>query len=255
MTMQLKSRIKAFGIHAVFSVAVSALAALLVFGFWFPGAYREMCGGLQLFFLLTSVDVVARPLLTFFIVSGGKSKMHLALDLSVVALLQLMALAYGLYVVSQSRPVVLAAENSLFRVVTARDVKLDELAKAPEGLRTLSWRGPLIVGVRASRNSDEMAQSIDWALRGYDAGTRPGYWQPYSHDGARVLQQAMPLTGFSAKSEWHKSLVEAAARGVGSAPNELSVTPVVARQSGWYALLDAKSAEVKGFARLDQEGN
>lgn len=249
----MQSRFRAFAVHALFSVIVATMAGLLVFSVWFPGVYRDMCGGQKLFFLLTSVDVVAGPVLTFLIFSKGKSRRHLALDLSAVVLFQVLALAYGLYAVSLARPVILAAENSLFRIVTARDVKSDELANAPEGFRALSWRGPLTVGIRASHSSEEMAQSIDWALRGYDAGTRPSYWQPYGEHKARVLMQSTPLAGFAAKSDWHKSTVEAAARNVGSEPGELKATPVVARESGWYVLLDAESAEIKGFARLDQD--
>mgnify|MGYP002144062886 CR=1 FL=1 len=37
---------------------MAALAAGLVFGLWYPGAYRLMSGGRELFLLVTSVDVV-----------------------------------------------------------------------------------------------------------------------------------------------------------------------------------------------------
>ncbi|HEX5357518.1 MAG TPA: pilus assembly protein [Aquabacterium sp.] len=251
--MPFKRRFRAFGVHALFSVAVSAVAALLVFYWWFPGVYRDMCGGWQLFLLLTSVDVVAGPVLTFIAMSEGKSRRHLMLDLSAIVLLQLMALAYGIYAVSMARPVVLAAENGLFRIVTARDLKSDELSQAPEAFRELSWRGPVTVGVRASRNADEMAKSIDWALRGYDAGTRPSYWQAYSADRARVLAQSLPLAEIASKSAWHKAAVELAVGELGVTADGLRATPVVSRQTGWYVLLDAQSAEVKGFARLDED--
>ena len=36
-----------------------------MFGLWFPGIYRTVAGGRDLFLLVTGVDVVLGPLLTF----------------------------------------------------------------------------------------------------------------------------------------------------------------------------------------------
>ena len=60
---------------------VAALAAILVFLVWYPGPFRELAGGRGLFVLLTSVDVVLGPLLTFAVFDRTKSRRHLRLDL------------------------------------------------------------------------------------------------------------------------------------------------------------------------------
>jgi hypothetical protein len=43
------------------SASIAVVAALLVFGLWYPGALRHLAGGRDLFLLVTSVDVVLGP--------------------------------------------------------------------------------------------------------------------------------------------------------------------------------------------------
>jgi hypothetical protein len=50
--------------HLVISAAVVALAALLVFGGWYPSPWRQLLGVAGVFGLVVSVDLVCGPLLT-----------------------------------------------------------------------------------------------------------------------------------------------------------------------------------------------
>ena len=94
--MNFKSRLVAAGVHLGVSLVVAALAALLVFKVWYPYPYNEISGGRELFFLIVSVDVVLGPLLTFAVFNTAKRRRELALDISVIAVLQAAALALSL---------------------------------------------------------------------------------------------------------------------------------------------------------------
>ena len=61
---QFKNRLRASSIHLGISLLIAALAALLVFGLWYPYPYREISGGRDLFFLVVAVDVAMGPLIT-----------------------------------------------------------------------------------------------------------------------------------------------------------------------------------------------
>lgn len=249
--MRFSPRWRAAGLHALISLLVAAAAAVLVFGVWFPGAYRHLSGGVGLFTLIVGVDVVLGPLLTLVAFNPRKTRRHLAADLSVIALLQLAALAYGLYTVSQVRPVALVAENNLFRVVAAQDIKPDELDRVPPGLE-LGWRGPKVVGTRVIQPGEDRMEVIDWALRGYDVGTRPSLWQAYALSRERVLAQSVPLTRVFASQLGSHAELDAAVRATGRAPEQLRVQQVYARQPDWYVLLDAQDATVCGFVRVTE---
>ena len=251
--MLFSSRFKAAGLHGLISALVAAGAATLVLGVWFPGAYRHMAGGVGLFTLIVGVDVVLGPLLTLVAFDPRKTRRHLAMDLSVIGALQLAALAYGLFVVAQVRPVVLAAENRLLRVVAAQDVKPDERHLTPPGLVAGWFSGPRLVGVRPVETGDERLDTITWALKGYDVGTRPSFWQDYAQSRPRVLAQAVPLTQMFAAQLGRHAALDEAVQATGLAPDALRVLPVLARQTDWYALLDARDAAVVGFVRVPSE--
>ena len=70
--LDLRPRAYAAGIHLLISAAIAGLAAILVFVVWYPGPFRNMAGGRDLFLLVTSVDVVLGPLLTFAVFNRAK---------------------------------------------------------------------------------------------------------------------------------------------------------------------------------------
>ena len=83
--IDLKSRCRAAGIHLIISALVAAVAAALVFFLWYPGYYRKLAGGQDLFLLITAVDLVLGPLLTFAVFNLKKGWPHLRRDLGIIA--------------------------------------------------------------------------------------------------------------------------------------------------------------------------
>lgn len=70
-----------------------------------------------------------------------KPRRELNADLGLVILVQLMALAYGLYSLALARPVYLAYEVDRFRVVSVADIQEGELKPEWEGFCRLPWLG------------------------------------------------------------------------------------------------------------------
>ena len=97
--------LKNAGWHLVVSLILAGLAALLVFAVWYPYPYSELTGGLNLYTLVVSVDIVCGPLLTLILASPKKKLRERITDFSLVGIIQLAALVYGLHSVSLARPV------------------------------------------------------------------------------------------------------------------------------------------------------
>jgi len=95
--------------------------------------------------------VVMGPLLTLVVFDRRKPRTALVRDLTIIAVLQLAALAYGLHTVYIARPVALVYEGGRFRLVTANDVREEELPNAPQAYRTLPLNGPLVPGTQDER--------------------------------------------------------------------------------------------------------
>jgi len=138
------SRWKAAAIHSSISAAIACAAAALMF-IWFSPYFRA-AGAPELILLLVGVDVCVGPLLTLIIFRSGKR--GLLFDLACIGVLQTAALVYGLYVMSQSRPVFLVAAVDRFELIAANEISDSDLADGQEPqFRSRSWWGPRVVGV------------------------------------------------------------------------------------------------------------
>lgn len=250
--LKIKERLRAGGVHLLLSLAVSTAVALLVFGFWFPGAYRELAGGTHLLVLVMAVDVTLGPLLTFAVFDRRKGGSVLRRDLVTIAVLQLMALSYGLYTVYQARPVALVFEEDRFRVVAAADVLTTELSQAMPELRELALSGPRLIAVRKSTSGAERNDALTTAIMsGVDTSQRPKFWIPYGpEERIAARQSARPLATLLQRYPAETEAIRDGLRTMGLMPEgEAWFLPVRARVNA-VAVLDGEGSVV-GFLPLD----
>lgn len=246
-----QDRIRASAIHFCLSLGIAALAALLVFGLWYPYPYREISGGRELFLIVVAVDVILGPLITLAVFDRRKRRLELRLDLAVVGLLQLAALGYGLWSVSVARPVHLVFEYDRFRVVHAVDIAPELLEQAPQSMRALPLTGPSLVSLRPFRSEQERAEATLVALRGISLSARPDLWQPYGAAAESIRRQARPLSELRQRFPAQAPAIDAAVAGTGRDARSLVYLPMIGRKSYWTVLLDPASTDVLGFIPLD----
>ena len=246
-----RSKLRAFLIHLALSLLLAGLAAALVFGVWFPYPYRELSGGRELFLLIVSVDVVLGPLITFTVFNPAKSRREKLLDFSVIGLLQLGALVYGLWTVAQARPVHMAFEYDRFRVVHAVDVPLQNLDQAPAGLRTLPWTGPSYVSLRPMTVREQLEMTMA-ALGGVALSARPELWQPYEDGRGAILKAARPASELAKRFAHDATAINEGIARSGRSADALRYLPIQGRKGVvWTVLLDAETAQPVGFLPLD----
>lgn len=247
---QLRDRLRAMLVHLVLSVVVAALAAAVVFALWYPMPYREISRGRDLFLLLVAVDVVMGPILTFVVFDRRKPQVALTRDLGMIVLLQLGALAYGLYSVERARPAVVALERDRLRVVRSSDLSRANFSNAPAGLRTLSFWGPTLVATRPPDES-ERQDVLARGLAGEDIGMRPEFWLPATATGAAMAQAAQPLAKLRKLYPNRAAELDAAIAETQRPAEALKFLPILARRTDWVALVDAGSGSIVGYAPFD----
>lgn len=248
-----EDRLKASAVHLGVSLLIASMAAMLVFGLWYPYPYRESTGGRELFTILVIVDVVLGPLITLAVFNRSKPRGELVKDLTLVGLVQLGALAYGLWVVLVARPVHLVFEFDRFRVVRAIDVAEDLLGKMPQGIRGLPLTGPTLVAVRPFQDVNEEATATFMAQQGLPLSMRPDMWQDYTQARQRVLANAKPLAELRQRDARHVADIDAAVTRSGRTLQQLVYLPMITRKSSWTVLMDAESAEIRGYLSLDPQ--
>ncbi|MGN8060764.1 TfpX/TfpZ family type IV pilin accessory protein [Ralstonia sp. 22111] len=250
---RVRAAVKAAFIHLGLSLVVAALTAAVMFGLWFPYPYRELAGGQHLFWIVIGVDVVCGPLLTSVLFNPAKSRRELTLDLSLVALVQLAALLYGLHSVTLARPVILAFETDRLVTVSAAEINTADLPLAPAGFQALSWTGPVLIGTRTPKDGSETLKSIELSTLGIEPSARPGWWQPYEKSRPVVRQRMKRLDARRAKLPSEKqAIIDEAAKKTGLPVDQLYYLPLVSKKQldTWIALLDAQGT-IKGYAPID----
>lgn len=243
MTPRIQAAVKVASIHLGISALIGALIAAVVFCLWFPYPYRDLAGGIQLFWILFTVDLVCGPLLTALIFNPKKSRRELTLDLSLIGLLQVAALMYGLYIISLARPVALVFETDRMVAVSAARIY-------PAGKNNLSWTGPVLKGTREPKDGKETLQSVGMSLQGIEPSARPDWWQDYALNIPQIKNKMKPLK--TLRSTLHaeqQRTLDSAVYKTKLSDEQLHYLPLVAGKNldGWIALLDG-SAKIVGFA-------
>lgn len=246
-----RDRLRAAGIHFGLSLVVAALAALLVFGLWYPYPYRDISGGRELFLIVVTVDVILGPLITLTIFNRAKPWKELRRDLAMVGLLQLAALGYGLWTVSVARPVHLVFEIDRYRVVHAIDVPEELMGKTPADVQALPLLGPTLLALRPFATERERMEATMIALQGIPLSARPDLWQPYEKARPDVLKVAKPVSQLKARFAARAAEIDQAIAPTGRPSEALAYVPMIGRKSFWTAFVDPVTAQVLAFMPLD----
>ncbi|OYU45144.1 MAG: pilus assembly protein [Burkholderiales bacterium PBB4] len=246
-----RDRLKASAIHLGISLTIAAIAAGLVFGVWYPYPYSEISGGRELFILIVSVDVILGPLITLAVFNRTKPWKELRRDLACVGLLQMAALAYGLWTVAVARPVHLVFEIDRFRVVHAIEVEKESIANAPSGVNAMPWTGPTTLSLRPFKDNQESMDKTLAALEGAHLGARPELWQPYAAGAPDVLRVAKPVAVLKSRFPQQATAIDAVLEKASKSPQTLRYVPLVGRKLFWTAFVDPVTAEVVATMPLD----
>ena len=186
------SRWKASGIHLLLSAVIAAAVLVFMLTVWYPWPLFDITGGSHLIFILVGVDVTIGPLITAIIFKAGKK--GLRFDLTVVALAQLAALAYGIHTLWLARPVFIVFAVDQFELVTAKDLDAQDLAQgaSPE-FRRLPLGQPRYAAVVAPSDLHEKSKLVESLMAGKDLPMFPRYYVPYEREAGNALKHAKPL--------------------------------------------------------------
>ena len=236
------SRWQAAGTHLLICVAIATAVIGVMLGVWYPGPLFEAAGGSGLLFILVGVDVTLGPLLTLIVFKSGKRGMKF--DLSMIGLVQIAALVYGVYIVSLARPAYMVFVKDRFELATVADLEPAELAAAkyPE-FRTPGWTGPLLAATDLPTDAAERKKLLDAAFAGLDLQHFPRYYVPYAERTRDVLAKADTIARLRVAEPVSAKAVDAWLASSGT--READVRALMLRtRFAWIAVLvDSQTAQ------------
>ncbi|MDP3846305.1 MAG: hypothetical protein Q8R10_07765 [Pseudomonas sp.] len=159
------NRWRAFALHLLLSSIVFVLLALVVLFWFFPGGLFFAAGGWEGLRIILAVDLVLGPCLTLIVIAPLKPRLELIRDLSLIVLLQILALVAGCYIVTQARPLAVVYVFDTFYVSNRESYR--QLDVEPQILEGFSGWTPKFFYVEVPSSAAEfLAQHTKALLNG-----------------------------------------------------------------------------------------
>ncbi|MCW8909095.1 MAG: hypothetical protein OQK76_00600 [Gammaproteobacteria bacterium] len=159
----LKTRLVAAGSHFLVSAFVISLFLCVVYFIWYPEPFHRIHSVFDAVKIALVVDLVLGPFLTLVVFNTLKPRSELIRDLSIIVLLQISALAWGVHITHKVRPVFLVFQGDTFYSIIKEDIKLENLNK------NLSlpaiWQQPEWIYIEPL-SSEKAIQNMDYVTRG-----------------------------------------------------------------------------------------
>jgi hypothetical protein len=237
-------------LHFAVTLLLTGIAAAIIFLVWFPHPMQSLIGGTELFLLVVSVDLALGPLMSLVIYNSRKSRRELITDYSIVAAIQIAALVYGVMVVAGARPVYYAFDTDRYEIVSAADLRKEELALAKDPqYAKLPWTGPRIVSV--SIPPAEMQDAVAQAVSGNETHLRPRFYAPLSAKLDVIRAKAGKIADLEAKFPAQKPLLEKALADVKIPADRIAWLPAHHLKGFATVIIDTSDGRPLAWADFD----
>ena len=159
----IRAKLKASGIHLLISLAIFFCLLYIMITSWFPSPFFELEGGWQGVKILIFVDLILGPLLTFLVINKNKTTKQTFMDLSVIALIQVSALTWGVNNIYNQRIISISYATG---PETAYAIRTSDLVnQSPEEIATIQAlvknnHNRLILAIRPHYKDYELASEV-----------------------------------------------------------------------------------------------
>ena len=238
-------RLRCFLTHLAISVLIALSVLAVVFFVWYPAPFARVLGVSYIMWMMLAIDVVLGPLLTLLVAKQGKKT--LKMDLAVIVLVQLVALAYGLYSIEKARPIAVAYDVNRFEVVQKFMVQTDTLDH-PQLIQPFNQHQSIpFVFVKPAKDAEDFKQRMSDELQhGISASSNPMLYEPLNQKNmAAIVENSRPIADLYQYND--KAMVdEIKARF----PTADSYALVVSTNQNICAMIDSKSGEILQLVNL-----
>lgn len=247
------SRWSAAGLHLTISLVVAIAVSVFIVFVWYPGPLFETAGGKVLLALVVGVDMCIGPLATLVIFNPEKSRKLLMLDLSLIGIMQLLALAYGLYATVEGRPVYVAYGQGYFMAVSANEIDEGMLNAAtdPE-FQSLPLLGPRWVGTKMPSGAREISDlNFNQGVTGMGIHYQPKYYVSLSYVESDLARVAKPIQQLRERHHEAVSTIDHALEKFGEPKDAIGFIPLKTKQGMLTVLVDSRSGKILETLAID----
>jgi len=244
------TRLRAFFIHLLISFCLAGISFVFVFLIWYPDHLTGASGANQIFLMLLAIDCVLGPCITLIIFNPKKKE--LKWDLTIVGLVQVTALLYGLHTMFVARPVYLVFNVDRFDVVYANDFTDEKLAKVsdPQFQHLPIFRPQIIAAQRPTDSKEKNALLFSVLNGGDDLPQLPQYYVSYPALQNEVIAHAHALSALSQFNPQQKEQIDNLVSKYQRLNKKVGFLPLKGKVDHLSVLVDLNTAEVQEIVDL-----
>ena len=221
-----RPRLRAAGVHFGLSAVAGAVVSACVLWLWYPGALASLHGVFAMMLVLLAVDLVLGPVCTFLVFD--RRKKSLPMDLAIIAVIQIVALAYGIHVIQQGRPQYVLLVKDRFEMVSPAE--LSHAAKA-QAQANPAVRSPSLLPQWLAVRSPDSAEQRNTILfesvsGGRDLQHHPELYIPLTREAPTAALRGISLDRIRQLNPTHRARIDAAVAASGLPESDLRVLPL-----------------------------
>lgn len=234
----MKTKFKAFFLHLSLSIVVVSLIFACIIYFWFPVPFLAITNFKDVALILIAVDVVLGPLLTLVVFNPGKKSLRF--DLSIIVVIQTMALSYGVYTMFLTHPVYITYFNGSYNIITAKQAMPE---KAIVNNLKVSKLSPPIFTFMSVSDEDVLNQLFSEMMNGgAQIETRAEYYESHQDHLDRIISDGLDPETLLENNK-SKEKLEAFFTKNGKAVDEYAFVPIVGSSKNDILILEKKSGQ------------
>lgn len=177
------SRFKAFSIHFAISFLIFLILLYFILVQWYPEPLFSSDGGWRVIRIIVGVDLILGPFLTLIVFKAGKP--GLKFDLAMIALVQTLALSWGVWTTYNERPAAMIYTIDYFTPVPAYQLK--EVGITSAKLKEFGDNWPVIIYSEIPK--EKLSEILSKAMRsGKPLYLATEYYRKFNKEHAPVLK-------------------------------------------------------------------
>lgn len=247
ITLKIKNRYWAFGLHLLLSLPFISIVLYLVLGWWQPEPYLSADGGWAMLAVMLMVFIVIGPVLTFLVYKPGK--WGLRFDLVVIGLLQISTLCFGTYIFYSERPVFLVFAVDRFTLISMDDFDHGDL-KQVQWLDE-SGRGPRKVFAKLPDDQQQREALMNEVMTGKpDIEFRAEYYRAFDVNLVKVLNRSYDISRLAQSSQYKRRSITAFNKKHCPRLEDCAYYPLIGKKRDMILVLNREDGSVIGAINI-----
>ena len=231
------------------TLLILAVIAVVVLFAWYPSPFLAFRESGKFALLLILAAGVLGPVLTWVVYTKGKR--GLVFDLWIIALVQLVAMAWGTFSLYQNRPYFMVYTVDRFEVLSKLEV--DPAWITDPKFLDKPFVGPILLYANMPTEPaayQKLLQEVMFEGKP-DLQFRPEYWSLYSERQQAVLQKSRPLGDLREARPDSIKVIDQLVKNHGGDIDQLRFVPALPKSAHFAVILNADNGEIVDTLIID----